>query len=175
MSYKFYSDIPASSISWKDTRSVKDIKYIVVHYTGNQFDTARNNALFFRDVNKRKAGAHLFVDETSVYQSIAPHKIAYSVGGAKLPTCVISGGGKLHGKCTNANSISVELCSQYGAFSAKTLDNAEECIKNLMKKYNISSSRVVRHFDVTGKQCPGWSGWYGKDSSKWYEFKKRFL
>ena len=31
--------------------------------------------------------------------------------------------------------------------------------KYLMKKYNIPKNRVVRHFDVNGKNCPGLVGW----------------
>ena len=40
--------------------------YIVIHYTGNLTDTAKNNANYFRDAD-RGASAHLFVDESDVY------------------------------------------------------------------------------------------------------------
>ena len=33
----------------------------------------------------------------------------------------------------------------------------------LMKKYNVSADRVIRHFDVNGKPCPA----YWVDSAKW--------
>jgi uncharacterized protein YgiM (DUF1202 family) len=36
-----------------------------------------------------------------------------------------------------------------------------------MKQYNVPKSRVIRHFDVNGKQCPGyWSGTKAKNK-KW--------
>ena len=58
-----------------------------------------------------------------------------------------------------------------------------------MKKYNIPIERVVRHYDISGKLCPGLIGWNddvlyttaGKmlkqknNSSAWLEFKKRLV
>ena len=36
----------------------------------------------------------------------------------------------------------------------KTEANAIELVKYLMNKYNIPASNVIRHCDVTGKNCP---------------------
>ena len=41
-----------------------------------------------------------------------------------------------------------------------------------MKKYNIPTNNVVRHYDVASKLCPGWKGWTGSDTSIWSKFKK---
>jgi hypothetical protein len=53
----------------------------------------------------------------------------------------------------------------------KTLD----LVKYLMKTYNIDADHVIRHFDVTGKYCPGIVGWNSAtgDESKWKAFKAR--
>ena len=32
-------------------------------------------------------------------------------------------------------------------------------VRYLMKKYGIPKTNVVRHYDVTGKLCPGIYGW----------------
>ena len=166
--YKFITGLPAKPISYSPIlRSVKGIKYIVVHFTGNYSDTAYNNARFFNSTNKEKVGAHLFIDDNYLYQSITPDKIAYSVGKKY-------GIAKLWGKCTNANSISIELCSKDGLPTEATLNNAEIAIMRLMNKYHIPVERVIRHFDVAGKLCPGWPGWSGNDSSEWFRFKSRF-
>ena len=66
------------------------------------------------------------------------------------------------------------MCSDAGKPLDATLDNAERLIKALMFIFNIPKERVVRHYDVTGKVCPGWSGWYGENSREWYKFKVRF-
>ena len=92
--YKFVTGLPAKTISYAPLgRTVDKIKYIVVHYTGNYTDSAYNNARYFNQHNTKKVGAHFFIDDDYVYQSIAPTKIAYAVGKKY-------GIAKLWGKCT---------------------------------------------------------------------------
>ena len=147
-------------------RSLSKIKYIVIHYTANDGDTDEANGKYFRN-NVVKASAHYFVDDDSITQSVKDERIAYAVGGKKYSDCAKTGGGKYYGKCTNSNSISIELCDDVknGTIypSAKTLTNALELTEYLMKKYNVPKSNVIRHFDVTGKYCPR----YWMDDVKW--------
>ena len=140
-------------------------KYIVIHYTGNQTDTAKANANYFKTVN-RGASAHYFVDATSIYEVVSPSDTSWAVGRN-------FGKNNLFGVCTNANSISIELCSTNGAFADATVNNAVELTKSLMAQYGIAASHVVRHWDVCSKQCPAWSGWLPADESKWQDFKAR--
>lgn len=160
----------ANRSNFGSMRATTAIKYIVIHYTANDGDTDESNAKYFKN-NIVKASAHYFVDDDSVTQSVYDNYIAYSVGGNKYSNTGITGGGKYYGKCTNRNSISIELCDDVrnGVIypSAKTIDNAIELTKKLMIKYNIPASNVIRHFDVTGKACPAyWSGSATKDA-KW--------
>ncbi|MCM1245971.1 MAG: N-acetylmuramoyl-L-alanine amidase, partial [Roseburia sp.] len=53
----------AKSISYGAVRNRKNVYYIVIHYTGNKKDTAKNNAVYFATSNTRPAGAHFFVDK----------------------------------------------------------------------------------------------------------------
>lgn len=169
MAYALHTDIKAKSISYGGTRKVSSIKYIVLHYTGNKTDKAVNNAKYYRDSNTRAAGAHYFVDETTVYQSIDDLKIAYSVGGSKYSN---SKGASMYGKITNKNSISIEMCSSNGMISDATIINVVALCKKLMTKYNIPAQNIYRHWDVNGKPCPGWGGWIDSDQSKWNSVKK---
>lgn len=163
---------PAKSISYSGARTASQIRYIVVHYTANKTDKAVNNAKYFKSGNTRAAGAHYFVDQgKTVYQSIDDLKIANAVGGARLTNYVETGGASMYKKVTNANSISIELCSTNGKIEDLTVMNAVELVKKLMKKYNIPAKNVYRHFDVTGKACPGWDGWIGKKPLLWEAFK----
>lgn len=173
MSYVLKKSI-ANKNNYGSRRSTTKIKYIVIHYTGNDGDTDENNAKYFKN-NIVKASAHYFVDDDSVTQSVPDNYIAWSVGGAKYSNCSSTGGGKFHGKCTNTNSISIELCDtvRNGVVypTKKTIANALELTKKLMAKYNIPKENVIRHFDVTGKSCPAyWCGTTAKNS-KW---KKEF-
>lgn len=47
----------------------RNIKYIVIHYTANDGDTAQGNCRYFNAAN-RKASAHYFVDEQEVWRSV---------------------------------------------------------------------------------------------------------
>lgn len=136
--------------------------YIVIHYTGNKTDTAAGNANYFRNEN-RGASAHLFVDGSNVYEVVSLNNTAWAVG--------VNYGGNLFGICTNRNSISIEMCSTDGKIADATFNNTVELTKSLIKTYGIPVERVVRHYDVCGKSCPGWSGWLPGNESLWNKFK----
>lgn len=175
MSYTFHT-LTAKSLSYGSARSATAIKYIILHYTGNKTDTAKGNANYFSPSgsNTRAAGAHYFVDDSTVYQSIPDTRAAYAVGGSKYSDCASTGGGAMYGKISNSNSISIEMCGKNGVITDATIENAVALTKQLMSKYGIPASRVYRHFDVNGKPCPGWTGWIGKTNySKWTAFKSK--
>lgn len=144
-------------------RDTKDIQWIVVHYTANDGDSDENNGKYFQRAIVN-ASSHLFVDNDSVTQSVPDEFTAWSVGGTKYNN---TKGGSLYGVCTNYNSISVELCDNVkdGVIypTANTIINAIQVVSELMAKYNIPASHVIRHYDVTGKICPA----YWVDDAKW--------
>lgn len=162
MSYKLVKNL--TTINY--TKGNKGRKYIVIHYTGNKTDTAAANANYFKSVN-RGASAHYFVDRTQVVQVVSDNDTAWSVG-------VNYGSNNLFNQCKNNNSINIEMCSTNGKIADETYNNTVALTKSLMKKYGIPASRVVRHWDVCSKACPGWTGWgaAGKDASIWNKFKK---
>ena len=154
------------------SRAASQIKYLVFHYTGNDGDKARNNATYFQN-NVVEASAHYFVDDTTVYRSVPDLRVAWAVGGKKYANAEKTGGGTMHGKITNTNSISIEMCDtiKNGVYQASeaTMENAAELGRELMEKYGIPLENVYRHFDVTGKHCPS----YLISADKWAEFKER--
>ena len=154
------------------TRALSSIRYIVLHYTANDGDSDESNTKYFQ-ASDRNASAHYFVDDDSITQSVPDNFIAWSVGGKKYTDCEKTGGGKMYGIATNANSISIEMCDtkKDGKLQAteKTMKNAAALCMELMEKYNIDISRVIRHFDVNGKHCPA----YFMDAAAWEEFKNR--
>ncbi|OUQ69566.1 N-acetylmuramoyl-L-alanine amidase [Eubacterium sp. An11] len=166
MALKFKKEMAHKS-NYGGTRSVDDIKYIVIHYTGNNGDTAVNNCKYFQGAN-RNASAHYFVDGGNyVYKSVPVKSVAWSVGGFYSRS---NGAGAYYQKCTNANSISIEMCNCVRSVPDKVFDQTVELTKYLMEKYDIPASRVIRHWDVNGKSCPG--RWTGKNNSGWEKFKK---
>lgn len=178
----------------------RTIKYIAIHYTAGA-SSAPGRAIQMKNSweKSRRASADFGVDDRDIVQ-FNPDLTNYStwsVGDAKKPQ---GGGATLYGKATNRNTVSIEICSNltkgYSAkavnhggwtYTQKSLDNAVKLVKILMKKYNIPIDRVVRHYDISGKICPGVIGWNNyniyqpdgtktskkSDSSEWEKFKKR--
>jgi N-acetylmuramoyl-L-alanine amidase CwlA len=164
--------VAANSGNVGGPREADEIRYLVYHYTGNDGDTAVNNARYYRD-NVVRASAHYFVDDNEVVQSVADLRTAWAVGGRLWTDCISTGGGTLYGVVTNRNSLSVEMCGTRKdgtrRASEKTLQNAAELGRLLMDRYRIPPERVVRHFDVTGKHCPA----YLMNDAKWRAFRAR--
>jgi len=153
-------------------RKPSAIKYIVWHYTANDGDTDESNAKYFKTAN-RKASAHYFVDDDSVTISVPDTYVAWSVGGSRYSNYKTTGGASLYKTAVNANTLNIELCDTLKNgrhdVSARTLENAIQLTKELMEKYNIPLSNVIRHFDVTGKSCPA----YYVDNNLWNQVKQR--
>ena len=150
----------ANKSNYGGTRSTSVIKYIVVHYTGNDGDTDENNANYFQN-NVVEASAHYFVDDDSITQTVPDDYVAWHCGAKTYK----------HANCRNTNSIGVEICDDVknGVIypSEKTIANALELVKHLMQKYSVPHENVIRHYDVTGKLCPAyWCGTTEKDA-KW--------
>ena len=142
----------------------KKVKYIVVHYTAGNGDTARDNGIYFQR-NEVGASAHWFVDETMALNSVPEQFVAWHCGGANY----------VHPECLNSNSIGVELCSRRDVdgeyyFLPETADNAVELVRELMEKYDVPPERVIRHYDVTNKICP--APFVGVGTEDWKEFKE---
>ena len=160
MSYTFKTQL-INRKNYGVIRNLSSIKYIVIHYTANDGDTDENNATYFTN-NVVKVSAHYFVDDDSVTQCVPDNYVAYHCG---------TKGTYKHSKCRNENSLAIEICDDVknGVIypSAKTIANAIEHTKKLMKQYNIPQENVIRHFDVTGKICPAyWCGTTEKNN-KW--------
>lgn len=136
------------------------IEYIVVHYTANSGDTAQNNLDYFSRA-KTGTSAHYFVDENEVCQSVKDTDVAWHCGRPD--------GQYRHPYCRNSNSIGVEMCDSLNAVPEATRARTAALVRELMGKYGLDPSHVLRHYDVTGKRCP--APWVD-DPAEWMEFKK---
>ena len=168
----------------------RDIKYIVIHYTAgvtSKAGSAINTADFFRTTTTQ-VSADFTVDDTAVvqYNPDIKNRYTWHCGGNKYATK----GGSLYGICKNSNSIGIEVCCNNSigpkngkmpdandasySFTDAAVANAEWLVKRLMAEYNIPADHVVRHYDVTGKPCPGIIGWNADSGSeaKWQAFKQ---
>lgn len=152
----------------------KRIKWIVIHYTACPGDTAQREALAFHNGNTggRYAGAHVFVDDDSVWKSVPINRAAWSVGGNLYPDVKSTGGGRFYGECDNYNSISIEMCTtRSGGISEETIERTIALTRYYMEKYKVDADHVIRHFDITGKSCP--APWAKRNSEGWNSFQQR--
>ena len=142
------------------------IKYIVIHYVGAT-GSALDNVKYYGSA-KVGASAHYYVGPASengaVYQSVAPENCAWHCG---------SETGRYYSACRNDSAIGIEMCCHKDKngtwyFDDITVAKTIELTRELMKRYNISADRVIRHYDVTRKCCPAP---YVNNPDKWEEFK----
>lgn len=147
MSYDF-KEIWCNKGNFSDSnRKSSDIDTLVIHYTGNDGDTAENNGNYFKN-NVVETSAHYFVDDTTVVRSVADKNIAWHAGDWNI----------------NCRSIGIEIAGSTSECKGKTLENVILLTQRLMRKYNISKDRVIRHYDANSKICPGfWCGSATKD------------
>ena len=139
------------------------VQYIVMHYTANNGDTAKNNCDYYHRVGGLQASAHYFVDEYGAMQSVRECDTAWHCGARAY----------WHPECRNDNSIGIEMCSRKRAdgsyyIKPETVANAAALAKDIMKRYGIDTDHVLRHYDVTGKRCP--MPWVD-DPAQWTAFK----
>ena len=159
------TSIQSSSANYY-TYSSRVVEFIVIHYTGNKKDTAKNNATFFHN-GARKSSANYFMDEAECYQSVALNNAAWAVGGTSVYK---------HADCRNKNSISIEMCcSGNSIVSEKTINNTAYLCAELCKYIGITvdtvDTFVLRHYDVWDKQCP--AQWATENSAGWTTFKEK--
>lgn len=163
----------------------RKIEYIVIHYTAGISSIkgkAASTATYFSK-ESTKASADFIVDNETIVQFNPDIKNRYTwhCGGSKLNTK----GGSFYKKCTNKNSIGVEICSTNRngkmenandpswCFTYGVMKKAEELVAYLIEEYGIPIENVIRHYDITGKLCPGIIGWNADsgDENDWLEFK----
>lgn len=145
--------------------------YITIHWVGAA-SKAKNNAAYFAG-GDRQASAHYFVDDDEIWKSVRTDwNASWHCGGGLQG----SKGATFHGICKNDNSIGIEMCCSKDKtgklyISDKTIARTARLVKWLMSYYGIPESHVIRHFDVTGKQCPG--GY--TSSAKWSSLKHKLV
>lgn len=137
---------------------------IVIHYTGNPGATAENHFHYFNNgAGGRYASAHYFIDKKETLLLIPENETTFAAnetGYSKVS--YLQGLTSSNGYRGNANSgaVHIELCIERdGSYHPNTIKQAQELSSVLMARYGIPISRVIRHYDITGKACPRGLNW----------------
>ncbi len=136
--------------------AVSDIKKIVVHYLGNPETTAQENRDYFESLKN--------LQDTCMSAN-------YVVGmDGEIIQCVPDGEVAWASNRANYYSISIENChhDESGKFTDATYWSDVHLVAYLSERYDIDRDDIIRHYDVTGKDCPKW---YVDHPDDWEQFK----
>lgn len=131
-------------------------QYIVIHYTANPSSTARQNRNYFenlKDTGETFASAQFVIGlEGEIIQCVPCNEMAY---------------------CSNSLNdvcISIEMChpDDTGNFNDATYNNCVYLVARLMNYYDMDMDQLIRHYDVTGKNCPKY---FVEHEDRWEVFK----
>lgn len=131
------------------------IRGIVVHYTANPGTTAQQNHDYFeglKDAKSTSASSHFIIGlEGEIIQCVPSSEIAYASNER------------------NQDTLSIECChpDESGKFTKETYDALVHLTAWLCGKFDITPADVIRHYDVTGKDCPLY---YVEHEDAWEQF-----
>lgn len=112
--------------------------FLTIHSTANKSSTAMNERNWLvNPSNERVASFHVAVDEHMAVEVIPFNEPSIHSGSSK----------------GNASSIGLEICESGNR--QKTLDNAIKLSAKILDDYGWGIDKLVRHYDWSGKNCPG--------------------
>ena len=155
----------------KKKRKGKDIKFIVIHYTGMQSKVESIKRLLSK---RHKVSCHYLIDQKGiVIKMVEENKVAWHAGKSKWKNF----------NNLNKNSIGIELVNKghefgYEKFSDVQIRKLINLCLHLKRKYKIKNSNVLGHSDIAPlrKKDPGekfpWKKLYKKQLGIWFKSLK---
>lgn len=137
---------------------VDDVAGIVVHYTANPGTTAQQNRNYFAGLAAGAAdtyvSSHFIIGiDGTIIQCVPMSEVAYASNDR------------------NRDTISIECCheDESGRFTEETYASLVKLTAWLSDTYMIGTDGIIRHYDVTGKDCPKY---FVDHEGKWEKFLK---
>lgn len=141
----------------RPSNKIGPIKNIVVHWVGNAASTALANRNYFESLKEKKsfASSHYIVGlQGEIIQCIPETEVAY------------------HAKEANSYSIGIEVCHPDwgGKFTETSYNSLIELCMDICKRYSLNpTTSIIRHYDVTKKDCPHY---YIQNIKAWLQLKE---
>lgn len=143
--------------SWsRPMKPLKQVNNIVIHYVANPGTSAANNRNYFDGLRKShltKASSHFIVGlEGEILQCVPLTEISYCSNNR------------------NSDTVAIEVChpDETGQFNNETYRSVIRLTAWLCRYYHLSASDVIRHYDITGKNCPKY---YVEHEDAWEQLK----
>ena len=135
---------------------IEQVNYIAIHYTANPGSTAISNRNYFENLattQENKVSSHFVVGlDGEVVQCIPTSEMSYATN------------------ARNVDTISIECChpDETGQFNDATYSSAVKLTAWLCTRFGLDTDQVIRHYDVTGKDCPKY---YVENPDAWFRMK----
>uniref|UniRef100_N2ARZ4 N-acetylmuramoyl-L-alanine amidase n=1 Tax=Eubacterium plexicaudatum ASF492 TaxID=1235802 RepID=N2ARZ4_9FIRM len=135
--------------------ALEEVKGVVIHYTANPGTDALANRNYFeglKDSHVTKASSHFVIGmDGTIVQCIPSTEIAYASNER------------------NKDTLSIECCIEddTGRFNEATYKAAVHLTAWLVEHFGLETKDVIRHYDVTGKNCPKY---FVEFPSAWEQF-----
>ncbi len=136
---------------------LKKVNGIVIHYTANPGTSAQQNHDYFEGLAQSqitKASSHYIIGlDGEIIQCIPDDEQAYASNNR------------------NKDTLAIECChfDDTGEFYMQTYQSLVHLTAYLMGKYDLDEDSVLRHYDITGKDCPRY---YVAHPEEWDKFKE---
>ena len=141
-----------------DGEKLGNVDFITVHYTANPGSSAIANRNYFdglADGHGVSASAHFIIGlDGEIIQCVPLEYVSWANGNME----------------SNRHSITIECChpTEDGHFTEKTLESLRRLVRWLCEKYSVGRDGIIRHYDVTGKDCPRY---FVAHPDEWEAFK----
>jgi len=129
---------------------------IVVHYTANPGATAMDNRNYFeglKDTQATSVSSNFIIGlEGEIVQCVPTWEVAYA------------------SNSRNHDTVSIECChpDESGVFTEETYRSMVQLCAWLCLKFDLNAQDVIRHYDVTGKNCPKY---FVENEEAWEQFR----
>lgn len=133
------------------------INGIVIHYTANPGASAKANRDYFenlKDTHTTKASSNFVIGlDGEIIQCVPTWEVAYASNDR------------------NRDTVSIECChpDENGEFTKNTYRSLVKLSTWLCLKFDLNEEDVIRHYDVTGKDCPKY---YVENEKAWEGFRE---
>ncbi len=136
---------------------LEQINGIAVHYTANPGATAQQNRDYFenlKDSQQTQVSSHFVIGlEGEIIQCIPSSEMSYATNER------------------NVDTLSIECChpDETGKLKKATYNSLVDLTAWLCSRFILSTDDIIRHYDVTGKNCPKY---FVENPEKWEQFKE---
>lgn len=129
------------------------VNSIVIHYVGNPSVSAQNNRDYFAQDTTEVCSHFLVGLEGEIIQCLPLNEVSAASNNR------------------NSDTISIEVChpDESGKFNTATYSSLVRLTAWLCQSLELSEKDVIRHYDITGKECPRY---YVEEPDAWNDFLK---